>query len=721
MSAEEVLRSNEKSVISGENQIVSRVVGKDFAKKRGKKIGALTAGGFITLILGVILVFFLTGNLVPVAFSERLIEETDVQYADAVESKLLVFQQALYSHDIPENTITRLKNSGVDLAEGENGEYALLFRGQVINAKDFVAAVKSNAELYDAFNNATYSRAAYWYDDAARKIIRNLGTERNNYSDDSDFDEVMSKLTGEGSNVSVNNVTLTTRTTEDGSEEVYEAIGDNIKSSEAAEFVTGVTSKNVAGSATEATLNAADTLNKSDIMAKEQKSSIFFLAFMENISKMKAGEGNDSKINEAMNYLYEPEVSTVVDTTTGEVRTVEGSMVESPSLYAILSGEKVDKAAVSDYASDRVLRTVENQLGTTAPSETLGGTVTSTSSRIRGTVGRYVSGNEAASQDTLKTVIPTINGSMVENGFSNIKGVAAGELLVEGAVNVGKALARASGATTGDATAAINYARATETILALDAEVDRKNRSPFDITSRNTFLGSIVYKLAVLSSKNTGIMGMLKSLAKVAMSGFIGVASADDQEDGYLTSFGNCETLGNIGAVGTAGCSSVMTFDTTTLNNPFGDSNFIKFVEENTTLENGVRRIKNDSTLADFIKYNNERKTPDGVTDGGILSAIKDGSSIPFVSDIISMIELYLGTSDADKRIASGAAYVNSANNPDWEQYKYAQRYVSLARAAEALRMYDGDPTAYNNMKFFEGEENPVVAFLNDYYKIASK
>ena len=54
-------------------------------------------------------------------------------------------------------------------------------------------------------------------------------------------------------------------------------------------------------------------------------------------------------------------------------------------------------------------------------------------------------------------------------------------------------------------------------------------------------------------------------------------------------------------------------------------------------------------------------------------------------------------------------------SNPDWEQYKYAQRYVSLARATEALRRYDGDTTAFTKIKFFEGYENPVIAYINQY------
>ena len=103
--------------------------------------------------------------------------------------------------------------------------------------------------------------------------------------------------------------------------------------------------------------------------------------------------------------------------------------------------------------------------------------------------------------------------------------------------------------------------------------------------------------------------------------------------------------------------------------------------------------------------------------DGGILQSINNNSpSIPFISDIVSMVKSLTSASDEDKRKATGESYVYSSSNNDWSKYKYARRYVSLARAAAALRRYDGDVTAYSNLPGLEGTENPVIAFLEDYY-----
>lgn len=723
MSAEEMLRASERSATENANSgepIVSRVTGnrgsgKTQVRLNGiKKFSAAGAIGLVTLILFILVAVVSSGNLIPAAILEQLIVATDVQYADAVESKILVFQQALENGDVPENTVTRLAANGVTVTGN-----SLTFNGETIAAEDFVEKVHSNTALYNAFNAATYDRAAYYYDEAAETVFKKIGTNRNNYTSSSDFDEVMDKLVGEGSSVNVNSVGLFEKTNEKGEKyEEYEKIGEDASSSNAGEFIAKVAENNLAKDSSTATMNATDALNTADTIAKEQKSSIFFMALMENISKMKAGSGNSSKINELMNFLYNETESSIQDTSSSEMVTVKGSALESPSLYAILTGTKVKEAEVKNYASDRVLKIIETSSGMGAiSSEAKEGNVTSTSTKIKGTIGRFVPDlleTESADAGTLSIVEPTINKSLVENNFENIEGIYAGELLVEGAVNVGKELAKASGGTPGDAESVQEYAKLNNTILALDAEADRMNRSPFDITSKNTFLGSIVYNLGVSVYK-----GGLKSVVASAVKGIFPNTSADADEE-YLNTFGStCETLNTmLGAVGTVGCAEIATFDTSTLNDTFHDAGFNAFVEENTELNEGVRVIKKDSKLADFIKYNDERITPVGVMDGGILESINSGSSkLSFISSLVSIIKAWLGASDKDKNIATGKSFVNSSSNSEWETYKYAQRYVSLARATDALRQYDGDETAYINLKFFEGTENPVVAFLNDYYE----
>ena len=724
MSGSEVLQESENSALTN-NQIVSNVVGKKTKVKGVGNLKGISALGFVVVMIVVFAVIFNSGTLIPSAISERLIEETDVQYADAVESKKIEFQQALMDGEIPENTAEILGKNGVLVGYMDNGEFKegnkhsgglVLKQGdKIITPENFINETDNNIELYNALDSATYKRAAYYYDEAAEEVFKKIGTSRNNFTSESDFDEVMNEKMKSGSDISVNSVYSADN--DEGLEESGVAASSSDKASE---FVEEVRQKNPAGSATESAINTADALKVADTTAKEQRSALFFSLFMENISKMKAGEGNEAKINEAMNFLYDEAETEVVDVNTGEIVKTKGTPLDSPSLYAVLANEKVDPSNVENYSSDRILRTIENRSNTSG-NGVMNGTVASTTSGVKGSIGRMITdGIELASSALVDLVTPTVSSSLVDNSFDTIKGVKAGEFLVEGAVNTGKMLAKASGATAGDAEAVVEYARLNNKILAMDAKVDRMNRSPFDITSRNTFLGSIVYNFSIALNKAGGGV-MAKS---TAVFGNVGKAVGSlttgvyaDSTDGYLTSFGVCETIGSIGAVGSPQCSETATFDPSTLNDPFNNDGFREFVEENTTLSDGTRTINDDSILAQFILYNNNRVTPIGVMDGGILDSLSNGSdSISFVSDIIQMIKMLLGTSESDQRIASGAAFVNSTSNDDWQTYKYAQRYVSLARATASLRKYAGDSTAYNNIQFFEGSENPVVAFTREYY-----
>ncbi len=741
MGADTVLRESEQKALSGD-QFISNVSGKTKIKSN-KSIKSAGVMVFLTAIILVFAILFSSGNLIPSAISERLVEETDVQYADAVESKKIVFQQALYNGEIPEDTAKILKENGVlvgyssdsDFIEGnknDGGELVLKMGDKIILAQDFITEVSHNIELYNAFNNATYSRAAYYYDEAAKEVFKNIGTSRNNYTNESDYNEVMNSVLGSGSNIKVNNVSLeqTERKNEETGEieTYYDYIENgNATNSKSDQFIQDVGGKNLASSEVEATLYSADALKTADTISKEQRSSLFFALFMENISKMKAGEGNESKINEAMNFLYQDSESEIVDVKTGEVKKVKGTPLDSPSLYAVLADQKVDKELVNNYSSDRVLKTIENQLNVDNNSNIINNTVASSSSKITGSVGRLIqSGNSSSNLEVLNLVHPTISNSLSNNSYETIKGVNAGELLVEGAINVGKELAKASGGAAGDEAAVVAYSRLNSEVLAMDAAADRINRSPFDISSKNTFLGSIVYKFAInLRNNFKGRFSGLKTFAKTTSDSIAAIIpnTKADSADNYLANFGDCETYGNIGVVGSAQCAEIATFDPSTLNDPFNDEGFINFVNNNTTISaSGTRTVNKNSDLSNYILFNDERKTPLGVMDGGIIESINNNSSsIRFISDIANMVRSFVGASDESKRIASGAEFVNSANNPDWQTYKYAQRYVSLARATSVLKQYAGNSTAYNNIKYFEGEENPVIAFISEYYKIANR
>ena len=740
MSAEEVLRSNESKALSG-SQFVSSVAGKGKGKmKGGKKAKAIGAGVFIIGMLAIPMFIFGFGNFAPVALSERLVEETDVQYADGVQSKQLVFQEALKEGKVPENTAARLKENGVivgnvdasgNFVESADGK-SVKVGDKIVSADNFYAEVNNNVTLYSAFNNATYDRAAYYYDERAQDTFNDIGVTRNSYNSDSEFDEVMDGIMGEGSNVTVDGSGpgTCTKTNDDGTttSESCQKEGSTTSKNDAETFIKEVSDNSKdANRGDQSTINTASTLETAEASTRQQRSSKFYVGIMENISKMKAGEGSETKLNEAMNYLYRDEESEVVDTTTGKVIKVKGSAMESPSLFAVLSGESINADDIKNYNSERITNTIQNQMQGNNYNTDESYTNTATSSDLKSsTVGRYAYyDGPIADSEAVNSVNHTVDSSMMNNSFKTIKGVAAGEMLVEGAVNTSASLALASGATVGDDASVNEYARLTNTVLAMDAEADRLNRSPLDITSKNTFLGALVRKFAVETIRSGSFLNQVASFAKVtanAATSLISAVRADEENTSYMKPYNGCKRFENIGAAATIGCSRNETFDTSTLSGDiFNDnSDYMAFVNENTE-ENGTK-IKPDSDLAKFVLYNNKRQTPLGVTDAGIMDSLEnnntgDGSGkVSFFSRLFSWLKsLFLNKNDTNNRIASGAAFVNSNNNNDWKKYKYAQRYVSLTRAKAALQQYDGGANAYVDLKGLGGKEDPVMAFIKEH------
>lgn len=739
-----VLRESEEGATSGKS-FATNVTGQKNKKSKGKT-ASIGATVFIVLLFVVAAVLFGMGNLMPTAIMQRLIEETDVQYADLVESKKIVLQQAMRDGKIPSDTAEKLKENGYTVGYvNKKGEFvednsksgkvlALKHDDRIITADEFIEAMDTDAQLYAAVRAATYDRAAAYYDDAAYDVFADLGTNRNNFTEDSDFEKVMHDKMGSGSAIEINSAEMAENTVGEGEEQqtvqepqttgmgAYSAGG-------AAAFIEEVRQKNPAASADESAVKAADTLKVADAVAQEQRSSLFFALFMENISKMKAGDGNESKINDAMNFLTTEQESKVVDVKTGEVTKVSGTPLEAPSLYALLADEKANKEEVDNYSEERVLKTIRNKATAAAGYAPASGTVASVEDRVRGSIGTMVNSRAAtASAEVMQSVEPTIESSLVKNGYETIKGIKAGEFLAEGAISLGRKLAQTSGATAGDAEAVAQYARVNQGVLAMEAKADRETLSPLDIRSKNTFLGSIVYNLAMAQVKYPEVRSLATlgrrfgSVLGTAVASLIPVSLADGNDNGFMTDYGECETAGGVGAVATAGCAQIAVFDPSTLNDPFHDAGFVAFLDQNTELESGVRKVKPGSTLADFITFSMGRETPIGVMDGGILDALEGGTTqIPFISDILAMVRKLLGASERDKRMASGAAYVNTASNADWQQIKYAQRYAALARATAMLKQHSSDATAYRDMKYFEGEENPVIAYLREYKGIARK
>jgi hypothetical protein len=123
---------------------------------------------------------------------------------------------------------------------------------------------------------------------------------------------------------------------------------------------------------------------------------------------------------------------------------------------------------------------------------------------------------------------------------------------------------------------AFAYYQETQTVLAMQAETDRAARSPFDITSNNTFLGSIASQLAAHSSTNSSsLLGMMSGLGGLASSAkgfnmFVPASAIDQvefrQQVGVDANGNNlCPALSSINAIGDQFCNPIRGSDLSTV------------------------------------------------------------------------------------------------------------------------------------------------------------
>ena len=708
------------------------------------------AAGFVTAVIAFFAFGFPQIDVVYKAklFVEQLKEATDSQHADGVESMIIVFQEALATGDVPSETARILKDNGVTVGyiedgtfiEGNNNKSGLVLKigDKIVESKDFVSEIHNNVYLYNAFDIATYSGVAYYYNKSATEIISKYSS-RNNFKDYSNtktaeenysaFTETMNKIVKGGSDggISINGVSVIQN--EEGEEYQYVESGTAADSKSGAGGFLSTLANVITGENKEsATINCASVADIADTLSMNDYSKRFSLGLMEPFSKVLVGEISDSYVYEAISYLFEEKTSQVFDTETQTTVEITGSAIESPSVYAILTGDEMnpkDRELAENFASGRILKLAENRTGLMSAYDSIINNVASLSTNNKSTIGRLNTGSETCDINTLNLLEPIISSSQ-NRSIESLEGIPAGEVLVNGLKNLGNELAKENGAAAGDEEAVTKYNKLTKKILAMDAEIDRMNRSPFDITSKNTFLGSIVYNMATTwggSGSSIFAKGMtLVSTTNNSIASIFPSVNADS-DTGFSSIFGTCETLSTTGAVGSIHCAESSTFDTSTLDDPLNNPDMLAFKENNLTIDSsGNYAVKEGSDLENYLR-NILKGTPLGVVDGGILDSLKSkASSIPFISSIVNLVKSFVDANPADKLIASGAAFVNSSNNPLWGTvYKWAQRYIALINARDTLRWAAGDENAYNNIPLLEGTQNPIADYLNKHVRLAEK
>lgn len=310
-------------------------------------------------------------------------------------------------------------------------------------------------------------------------------------------------------------------------------------------------------------------------------------------------------------------------------------------------------------------------------------------------------------------IVPKIVNQVFKNVAQNVATEWSGEdyfnAMYSGA---GKYLGgnyQTGGGSAGSEAAVLAYNRAKEAVIAEEARLDRKSRNPFDLTSKNTFLGSIAYSLIPLAT-SSGIGSTIKNIGSLftsSMAKILPSASAI-AETSLVTSFGECPIMNSVGAVcdPTGNPYYIDDLSTIDLTPAEIEAKIIEldpnaFKGETST---GQKIINPESNLGKTAAILDQRIATLGIADATAANILVQHPStvvanIPLVGDVAQIISA-LGEAENMPWI-SGSAGVNSENNPLWNEVKYYQRYISDQRLLEVSGIT---------------QKSSVSAMLEEYY-----
>ena len=511
-------------------------------------------------------------------------------------------------------------------------------------------------------------------------------------------------------------------------------------------------------------------------------------SYFEAIDKVKAGKGDEAPINELAGTLNERKVSkykelesvsvdgdgkseedysaTIVDTTSTK------SAIESEGVAALFSGRTVSpndasvqsfnltssinkimgginssmavfqtctiaKLAVSavqfvDAAIDLIgcivgLVTIETGVGAAAALAECGQLIID----IGVSVGKSAL-ISAAIAGVFSAIAPVLTSAWTRDLISDIGGEDLGNALTSGGNMYLGGAHRANGGSPASLEEYKQYAVVHQQVVADNARFERESLSPFDITSKNTFLGTLMTKFSgfATASSLVGVMSSGSSIISSSVASLSPAASAydiaktlPDSLDDYKDT---CPYLYSIGMIGDSYCNPYVITDTSTINDNPAD--IIDKVDElgglsDDTTSDGNVKISGDSDLAKYIRYCDNRNSMFGATDYNIANDINsatsantgntyvdaaiDGAigSLPLIGDGIDIFEnvnalSHVGYISGESCVAGNN--VNAVSSPNWDKAKYYQRFIEDQSLAESMGIID---------------KSAVTAYLEEYYE----
>lgn len=341
----------------------------------------------------------------------------------------------------------------------------------------------------------------------------------------------------------------------------------------------------------------------------------------------------------------------------------------------------------------------------------------------------------------ISAITPVVSNMLTRDLITDIGGEDLGNALTSGANMYLGNTHRSNGGSLANRTKYTNFALAQRQVIAENAKYERSQRSPFDITSKYTFMGNLMTQMMSFLSVNT-VIGAVTSTASTISSSVAAlsptalaydISNSLPTEEEYADT---CPYLASIGAIGDAYCNPYSITDTSTIGvDPADVINVLdkenSFLDE--VAEDGNVIINGKSDLAKYILYCDNRPSAFGIVDQNIANELGSWGSvqtesstfnnvansaigaIPIIGDtidVVSNMDLlanigYIGGQScvAGNRVKEES--VAATESPSWDTAKYYQRFIEDQSLAETMGLIGEDGKG----------KSAVTAFLDDYYE----
>ncbi len=694
---------------------------------------------------------------------------------------------------ISEKQKQKLKEQGIEYDDNYKGEKALLFKdknGDIIpvTAKNFKDIYQNNPDFFHSYNAGSLTwrgSIANWFGTNMRNFLSTNKLTRNMFEKykekmDGINDPKMSelekqkKVTQDTMNEHIKEEgDLKVKVADDSEETDENGNGTGKNSTSDASFDRKVKTKtevrnmmqNVAGkygggaNLVCAAFNAFGAINL--LVTAHQALQIMNLttSFFEVVDKTKAGLGDEAPLMAYSNGLNERVTSSniIVEKNGDDLDGVEAVKVirdrtamESAGIASIYGNGPADPSdpSVASFNITNNMKKVFGGLGISMASfkactvarmataalslgaDLLCLTGVGCLAKVFEGIGHLDLLKSAGVAVLISFLVPTVADIMQRDIIKDLAGENFGNALALGALMYLGSSHRANGGSLSSIKKYKQFAVEQSRVIAENAKYERESLSPFDITSKYTFMGTLLTQMMSFTHANS-IMSTLTAGGSAIHTSLIGMtdsASAygiaeklPESIDDYA---GTCPFLASINAVGDSFCNPYVITDTATMDKDPDDvleklrerGNFSSDDGDNVTIDSS-------SDLAKYIKYCDNRQSAFGIVDQNIAGEVANTGDvntesgtintvsnsiigmIPFVGDAIDIIQSVeernnIGYISGESCVAGNT--VDAASSPDWSKAKYYQRFIEDQSLAESMGLI---------------EKSAVTAYLEDYYK----